>query len=182
MAMFDPKKAREQGGNKGIPAGDYLIAIKSSKLQTSKAGNDYRRCTYVVIAGAAKKRTFFDNVFWHTEGAQFRLAIMAEQVGCEESFDPTDDASFARHFHGRPFKARLSRKANGEYVDNGIDRVLTGKDVTDAERQTMQEWVVEQADAAEWSGGDDRDVPPPGDDDLDRPTAGYGRADDDIPF
>lgn len=167
MAMIDPKKAREQNGNRGVPAGDYLVAIKSSKIQHSKNGNTYRHCLYQIIAGPAKKRTFFDNVFWHTDGAIARIGFMAEQVGCEEAFDPEDDRAFAAHFHGKPFKVRLSRKQNGDYVDNGIERIL--KDVTDAERQLMQEWTVEQADAAEWSGQsspDDRDdVPPPSEDD-----------------
>lgn len=176
MAMFDPQKAREQNKNQGIPAGDYLLAISSFTRKTSKKGKAYLNARIVVIHGAAKKRSFFDNISLDTDnsGAMFRLGMLAEQAGVEQAFDLDSDEEIRANLVGRPFKARVSRKVEGEYTNNGIERYLGGDKITDGERAIMEQWLIDAAAEDEWngggSGGDDPyandGAPPPGDDDI----------------
>lgn len=184
-AMFDPKKARAEGGkNDGLPPGEYLIAIKRFERKTSKAGKKYLHCLFHVIAGAAKKRTFFENLSLDmaNAGAMTRLSLLAEQCGVEGAFDLDEDAEIQKHLVGRPFKARISRTQSGQYTNNGIERYLMGAAVTDRDRAAMEEWVTAQADEGEWSGRGD-DAPPPDDDDFASNYSGGGAKDkDDIPF
>jgi hypothetical protein len=176
MAMFDPKAARNNSSNDGLPPGDYLLAIKEFDIRTSKKGKRYMHCRFVVIAGPAKKRVFFDNVSLDLDnsGAMFRLGILAEQCGVESAFDLDDEKALRSAFIMRPFKAQVNRTHENGYTNNGIQRYITGDKVTDNDRRVMQEWVTEQAENAEWSGdggGYDDDAPHSAD-----------RPDDDIPF
>jgi hypothetical protein len=176
MALFDPKKARDENKNQGIPPNDYLIAIKSFVRKTSKKGKQYLHCRFVVVAGPAKKRSFFDNISLDLEnsGAMFRLGILSEQCGVEGPFDLDDDAAIEAALVGRPFKAKVNRTTENGYVNNGIERYLTGNAVTDRDRAAMDEWVTAEAEKEEWSGSGssepdpdyDPTAPPPGDDDI----------------
>ena len=176
MAMFDPAKAKTDNANRGIPSGEYLLAIKSFERKTSKAKKPYLHCRIVVIAGAAKKRSFFDNISLDTEnsGAMFRLGILAEQCGVEQAFDLEKDADIHAALVGRPFKAKLSLKHENGYANNGIERYVTGDKVTQTERKVMEEWTIENAEQEDFdnTGGDrdghggDDDAPPPDDSDI----------------
>lgn len=183
MAMFDPKKAREENKNQGIPPNAYLLAIKSFERRMSKKDKPYLHCRIVVIAGPAKKRSFFDNISLDltNSGAMFRLGILAEQCGVEAAFDLENDDAIRENLVGRPFKAQVNRKTENGYVNNGIERYITGDKITDGDRAQMEAWVTEEAEREEWDGQRDGDVPPPGDEDFGGPGRGGG-IDDDIPF
>lgn len=174
MAMFDPQKAKDESKNRGIPSGDYLLAISSFKRKTSKKGKDYLNARIIVIAGAAKKRSFFDNISLDVEnsGAMFRLSMLSEQCGVEKPFDLDSDDELRANLCMRPFKARVSLKHENGYANNGIERYITGDKVTDHDRQLMEEWLVESAAESDWNGGGSGDggyddgAPPPGDEDI----------------
>lgn len=176
MAMFDPKKAKEDRPRyEGIPPNEYLIALRSFDRKTSKTGNEYLHCKFAVIHGAARGKTFYDNVSLNqsNKGAMYRLSCWAEGCGVEEAFDLDSDEAIRANLVDRPFKARLNRRTENGYVNNGIERYLNDK-VTDADREAMNAYVAERAEAAEWgdSGGSadggnfSDDVPPAGDDDI----------------
>ncbi len=181
MAMFDPQKAREENKNRGIPAGDYLLAIKKFDRRTSKKNKDYLHCQVIVIAGAGKGRSFFDNISLDTtnSGAMFRLGVLAEQCGVERSFDLDSDDDIKANLCGRPFKARVSLKHENGYANNGIERYITGDKVTDRDRELMEQWLVDSAAESDWNGGSEssdggEDVPPPTDDDIPFLSAHFG--------
>lgn len=155
MAIFDPKKAKEQSNNRGIPAGEYLLAIASFKRKESKKGKDYLNARIVVIAGAAKKRSFFDNISLDTDnsGAMFRLSMLSEQCGVDAPFDLADDDDIKANLVGRPFKAKVSLKHENGYSNNGIERYITGDKVTDKDRELMEQWVIDSAAEGDWEGG-----------------------------
>ena len=146
MAMFDPQKAKEQNKNRGIPAGDYLLAIKSFERKTSKRGKDYLHCRIIVIAGAAAKRSFFDNISLDqtNDGAMFRLSMLSEQCGVEQAFDLDDDRAIRDNLVGRPFKARVSLKHENGYANNGIERYITGDKVTELAIGGLQRGEIEK--------------------------------------
>ena len=143
-----------------------------------------------MIAGAAKNKSFFDNISLDVsnQGAAFRLSMLCEQCGVTEAFELDNEAELRSKLCGRPFKARVKREFSNGYTNNGIERYL-GDKISDGDRSTMEEWVAAQADNQEWSGGGgggfrhDDDVPPPGDeDDFGAPSGRGRRPDDDIPF
>lgn len=182
MAMFDPKKAREAANeDQGVPAGDYLIAMKSFQRKESKKNKtDYLRCRFIVIAGAASKKSFFDTVSLDTSnsGSMFRLSLLAEQCGVDKPFDLGSDADIRANLVGRPFKARINRKVENGYTNNGIERYLTGDAVTTRDKELMELWLLESQEEEEFNGGGGSsggdgfdsnglpDAPPPGDDDI----------------
>lgn len=179
MAMFDPKKAKEENANRGLPSGPYLLAVSSFDRKTSKAGKEYLNARIVVIAGPAKKRSFFDNISLdqNNKGAMFRLSMLAEQCGVEAAFDLDDDAAIRENLVGRPFKAQVSLKHENGYTNNGIERYITGDKVTEKDREAMEQWVIDAEAEGEWSGSSRSNDGPPDDDDAPHPADS-----DDIPF
>lgn len=179
MAIFDPKKARDDHKSEGVPPGPYLLAMTSFKRKESKAQKPYLGARFVIIAGPAKGKSFFDNISldMSNSGAMFRLGILAEQCGVEAAFDLDDDEVIKQNLVGRPFKAQVSRKNENGYTNNGIERYLTGDKVSDGDRRVMEEWVTARADQDEWSGNGGG----PPEDDVPHRAMGGG-IDDDIPF
>lgn len=175
MAMFDPKQHQQQQQSEGVAAGDYLLVMKSFSRKTGKTSNKpYLRALYKVIHGPAKGSTFFDSLSIDTSnsGAMFRLSMFAEQ--CQSgAFDLDDNEAIKEALCNKPFKARVSRQRDGEYINNGIQRYL-GNEITEYEQRVMDTWAV---DYAENGGRESRDdAPPPGDEDA---PGGYGYGSDD---
>lgn len=174
MAKFDPQKAREEG-NQGVPPADYLLAIRSFERKTSKKGSDYLAAQIGIIHGAAKGKKFRDIISLDVtnSGTAFRLSMLLENCGHEGEIDLDSDAELRKAILNRPFKANVSRKVENGYTNNGIARYLTGDKVSDAEREIMEQWVIDAAAEAEYDGAgghgepdDYGNVPPPGDDDI----------------
>lgn len=191
MAKFDPKAQKEKGSgndNSGIPAGDYLLAMKNFQRKTSKAQKPYLRAKFEAIAGPAKGKGFFDSVSLDLEnqGAMFRLSLLAEQCGMTEAFDLDDDGELRKALVGKPFKARVSRKVENGYTNNGIERYVVGDKISKAEREMMDTWALEEAERRNFDGDGDQgpdDVPPPSDDGYGGGYTSSGASpDDDIPF
>lgn len=177
MAKFDPNDKKHQKGN-DVPGGEYLIAFKRLERRVSNKGNAYLNVLIQIIAGAAKKRTFFAMVST-TEKSYGFVSRLCTAMGSTDPFDLDDERECRQALLGRPFKANIDRTTEGEYTNYRIGRVLKP---TEAEETIMANWVAEQAENDDFAGGpDDRDAPPPGDDDY-----GYGGGakgvDDDIPF
>jgi hypothetical protein len=197
MATFNPKAAREESREKasGIPPGPYLLAIRRIvDIRRSNSGNPYAIIWVQVIAGAARGKTFRCILSLNTgsDGAKFRLSILFEQVGWEDSIDLEDQKQLEEALLDRGFKAVVKREFKDGYWNNDIERYVTGDQISDADHQAIEEWerapdeFVEPERKNRTSGRDDRDAPPPGDEDA--PGYGYGGGsrsggpDDDIPF
>jgi hypothetical protein len=183
MATFDPSKHQKvPDSDSGVPAGDYLLIIKSFSRKAGKdSGKPYLRTLFKVIHGPAKDRTFFDSLSldMNNSGAMFRLSMLAEQCG-SGAFDLDRDSEIRDALANKPFKARVSREVSGQYINNGIARYL-GKEITDFERRVMDTWLVDYAENQQFGGGGgggrsgdgvdgdglpDGNVPPPSDDDI----------------
>lgn len=164
MSTFDPTK-HGGGGGGGIPAGEYILAIVWFERRTAKSGGSYLRAKYQVCVGAKAGQTFFSNLSIDTskEGSAGRLAVFCACVGQQEAFSLTDDKVLRRVFVGKPFKARVSVKVEGQYTNNDIERYVPK--VTDAERRMMDGWVLDQNEDKAMNGGgsDDDDSPHPAD-------------------
>lgn len=186
MATFDPKN-RPQGNNSndGVPGGDYLLIIKNFQRRTGKASSKpYLRTCFEVIHGPAKGKTFFDSMSIDMDngGAMARLSMLAEQVD-SGAFDLDSDAEIKQALVRKPFKARVSREVNGQYVNNGISRYLN-KEITDFDRRVMETWVFDDAERQQHGGGGGYGVDGDGlpDDDAPHPASGGNGYNDDIPF
>jgi hypothetical protein len=196
MAKFNPQKP-PQGDPQGVPAGDYLLAMRSlmRKQSTKPPFADFIKCRIEVIYGPGKGRSFWTTLGIDTSngGMMTRLAMYCEQVGLTESFDLDSDDELKAAFIGKPFKAKVSRKVQGQYTNNDVERYLN-KEVTQADREIMDTWLAEEEErraqrgdgdpgerGAQWDNApiDDNGMPDgPG-------YGGYngpGGIDDDIPF
>ncbi len=188
MATFDPKNPPGGGAgnnNDGVPASDYLLIVKNFKRQEGKTSRKpYLRACFEVIHGPAKGRTFFDSLSldMSNSGAMFRLSMLCEQVQ-SGAFDLDDDQAIKDAILRKPFKARVSREVNGQYVNNGIARYLN-KEVSDFDRRIMETWAFDDAERQQHGGGGGYGVDGDGlpDDDVPHSASGGGGYNDDIPF
>lgn len=200
MPVFDPKSPPkgDPGKDDSIPAGDYLLVVKSFKRATGKqSGQPYLRARIEVIDGGLKGRSFFDSITLDmtNRASIVRLSMLTEQTEAG-AFNTDDDADCRRAFCNKPFKARVSRTRDGKYINNGIERYLN-REVTDRDREIMSAYVLDQAERQQFGGDGDGggggmdadglpDAPPGTDDDYG--FGGGGRRggtkapDDDIPF
>jgi hypothetical protein len=169
--MFDPKAHGGGSGDADLPSGEYFLVLRWFERRTSKKNTPYLRCKYAIIHGPKAGTEFFANlsIDASNEGAAGRLSVFCAAVGVSEAFSLDDDEALRRLFINKPFKARLSRKADGQYINHDIERYLLK--VSDAERKLMDGWVLDEQEAeamGERRGG----------------SRGGGGAfvDDDIPF
>jgi hypothetical protein len=185
VTRFSPKAALAEG-QQGIPPSDYLVAIRRIvERKQSQRSKDYLIIQVQVIAGAARDKRFRDTLSLDltSDGAKVRLAILLQECGHTDEIDIDSDEEIESALVDRPFKARVERKVRDGYTDNTIARVLTGAAVSADDRRIMDEWVANAALEDSFDRGrDDRDVPPPGDDDI--AGRGYrgGGGDPDVPF
>lgn len=177
MSLFDPSKhgngsgdRRDDGG--GIPAGEYLLAMRWFERRTAKSGAAYLRAKYEVIHGPRSGQTFFANVSLDVSkaGVAGRLSVYCAAIGQDRPFDLNSDEAVKRAFLGKPFKAKVSVRESNGYTNTDLERCFA--QVSPAERRTMDAWVLDQQEAE--AMGDSR------------PTQKRGtsqqRDDDDIPF
>ena len=78
------------GGGSEIPAGEYIIALKSFKRSVGKSsGKEYLRCTWVICAGPLEGKRFYSNVSLDlsTEGSVNRWRIWMEACGVDDEFE-----------------------------------------------------------------------------------------------
>lgn len=185
--FFDPDsfEPNQQQGHKldnNLPPGEYLIALRWFERKRAQSGqSDYLRCRYEVIAGPAKGASFFANLSLNVEkaGAANRLFYFCKSAGVKGKIPLSDDAQLASFIMNRPFKAVISRKQNGRYVNNDIKRYE--QDVDEAERKVMDQWFLDhEGDELKFGAGSGGGSHEPSDFDDSPPLADYG--DDDIPF
>lgn len=195
MAMFDPKNRPAPTKDDGVPSSDYLIVLKNfSRREAKTDGKPYLRGRYEIIAGPAKGKTFFDSIGLDVTnaGTAFRLSMFAELCGVNQAFDLDDDQVLRELLCNKPFKARVKRTVQGQYVNNGIERYFPLKDVSQREQEIMNIWAMEWEEKRQHggggSGGYDEGAPhAAAGDDYGGGYGGYGGGsssgpDDDIPF
>jgi hypothetical protein len=195
MAKFDPKNPPSADSSDGVAPGDYILAMTNFIRKTAaKTGNAYLRARFVVCAGVAKGKSFYAAVSlnYTSPGIAARLSMYCEQVGMLEAFDPDDDRELRAVFVGRPFFARVSRKVDGQYVNNDIERFLNKEAQHEKVQAAMALWLKEEEarrNIEDQGGGDQRDYDFGGGDgggyvdDQGMPSDRFNAPiDDDIPF
>lgn len=203
MPVFDPRNApKPDTSNIGVPAGDYLLVMRGFNRKDSAKGNPYLRAGFEVIDGSAKGKKFWDAVSLDLSnpGTVSRLSLLFEATDAG-AVELEDDKALREAICNKPFKARVNRKKEGQYINNGIERYLNSK-VTEEERDFMKAWREEWEAQREMNGGgggygsrsdnglpeEGDEAPPRDDDDFMRESAGGRRgggrrnSDDDIPF
>lgn len=147
--MFDPNQYADESPRKyeTIPAGEYLLAIAYLERKQGRNG-PYLRARYEIIDGQRAGQTFFSNIginVAESRGSAGRLAVFCRCIGQQSPFDLDDDRSVNRAFVGRPFKARVSLKQNGQWTNNDIERYLP--ELTDEERRIADGWVLDRQES-----------------------------------
>lgn len=173
MAMFDPSTKRGSGDQQyGVPPGDYLIAmINFDRRMNKKQTAYYLRAKFKVIFGPAKGKSWTENISLDAtnDATAFRLQLLFEGVGRNTAIDLDDESELRRALLHRPFKARLRRYTENGYTNNGIERYLVGKDVSDADRDVIDQYKLDReasgADDEVHGGGQFEDAPHPATDD-----------------
>lgn len=195
MATFDPKahnKPKEPDGKENVPSGEYLLANVWFKRKTNGKKKPYLRMKTVVIYGPAKDRYFYDyvGIDMDSSGQMYRLAVLCEALGAE-AFDLSKDNEVRGALLFKPFKGRVKRERNGQYINCTVERVIP--ELSPEERQACDRWVLEReleqeqrqgggggddfGDDDGFGGGGGGGLEDPGD-----PGAGSPVDDDDIPF
>lgn len=193
---FDPSKYKpKQFDNSPLPAGRYLLVIETIEQREGKTSKrPYLNARYRVISGPLKGRTFFATIGVDIHHPQYggttagRLSAMCVALRSTEPVELGNVNTLVRAWCNRPFKAEVSQKQMGQYVNNDIRKyAIDEKDVAASERQVMDEWRAEYLAKAGFDGdGDDDDDF--GDDQDDGGFGGGGSSnppfdgDDEIPF
>ncbi len=195
------------GGDEALPAGVYIVALRSFSRKTSKAGNEYLRCRFVVCTGPAKGRGFFTNMGldFSKEGTRNRWLIWMEACDVNEEFEigseaegtvEEGDENLKRLFVDQPFKITLKVETNGQYRNNDIQLIHFKRNWTQADYEAISQWLSERESRGDDAGGGGGGGGPVGDggsgggpvdDDYYDNRAGGTKAggyagDDDIPF
>ena len=206
MTRFDPKNSSGSGSGSGggdgglreVPPNDYLLAMVGFAVRTGRKPphRNYMNARFRVIHGECSGAEFYCSVGIDVGNQNIanRLGVYCRCIGHDEEFDPSDKADLMRVFLGKPFKAKVSRRENGKYVNNDLERYIP--DVSDAERSVMDLFAAnfrdtERSDSWGQTGGGTQD--PQGDpfagdghssggDPFDAATPPGNPADDDIPF
>jgi hypothetical protein len=175
---FNPKKSAQEGGTyQGLPPDDYLLAIVDFERVESKNGRPYLKTKTKVISGPAKNKTFRDrlmvprmdrngNVHADDGGIAGRFGSQLMACGWEDDIDPASDRALREALIGKPFKARVKRKVSDGWVDNEVERYLTGDKITEDEASAMADWAESFASNAPEAPPEEDDVPPPDDSDI----------------
>jgi hypothetical protein len=176
MTMFNPSAPewidKDRGGDAGgrlAVAGDYLLVCTRYSRQKSNAGKPFLLCTFRVISGPQKNKTFMERIYLNDE-ALWKLARFCKAVGHEASFNLGSDRELTSAIVRRPFKVRVSIKTEGDKKYTQID--FWYFEVTEEEGAIIDEWVAEAA------------ADPDNDHRADGSVGGKssGVNDDDIPF
>lgn len=174
---FSPKDHKNRQQEEGVPAGDYSLALRSFTRKRSAKGVDYLRGRFEVVAGPGKGGVFFDAIGLDISnaGIAFRLSMLAELCGQTAAFDLDSDQECRAALCNRPFRARVKRSVDGQYINNGIERYIPADKYTESELQAMNTWLMEFEEKRDMhngggGGGDGYEsndsIPPPSDDDI----------------
>jgi len=153
MPSFNPSN-REPSADATVPAGVYMIALVWFTRKRSKADKDYLNCKFEVCAGPQFGNTFFTMLSLDTtnSASSFRLQLICESVGQTEAFEIGDtaegtngqgDENWSRILKGIPIKAEISRRTNGEYVNNNLAKIIPKKSWADKDKHAAASWVTE---------------------------------------
>lgn len=206
MPKLGPGGGGGGGGNDGIPAGDYIIALRSFKRQKGKtSGKEYLRCRWVVCAGRLEGKSFFSNMSLDLskEGTVNRWRILMEACGVDEEIElgsakernaDEGDSNIREHFLNKPFKATVKTELNGNYTNNDIQMIHYVRTWTQEDKDDMDRWLDKLEGYQDDDGGGDEPSSAPsggqpdngwGPDNYDAPETKVGGTvgdDDDIPF
>ena len=152
--------------DKLLRAGEYLLALVWFDRRTSRQGNDYLQCRFVIASGPAKGRGFFCPWSLNTtnRGTQQRWAIWMEQVGCDQEINLDDDMAIRAAFKGKPFKAEVSLRTRNGYEENDLHRLIYPRLYGDLDRADIETWNAEWSSRGWHSQDPGRDPGPSGDD------------------
>jgi len=198
MTRFNP--GDNDGGGEGdrpreVPPNDYLLSMVGFSLRTGRKPPHipYLNARYRVIHGEHSGSEFYSSLGIDVANSNIakRLGVYCRCIGQEDEFDLDDKGDLMRVFLGKPFKAKVSRKEKGQYINNDIERYILS--VSDEERSIMRLFEQNFRDteaSGSWgqTGGGTQD--PQGDpfaggsggsDPLNRDPPG-GFPTDDIPF
>lgn len=196
------------GGSESVPAGEYIIALKSFQRKVSQNKNEYLRCRWVICAGPLEGKAFWTNVScnFSTEGTVSRWRIWMEACGVDQEFEvgsikegtqSEGDQNIRELFRNKPFKVTVKVEKNGNYTNNDIQMIHYVRSWTQADKDAMDVWL-DALDKAGQPGGpqdddggapaggstgdgfasDEQDYGPPGG----GTKSGGFAGDDDIPF
>lgn len=188
MARLGPKSGGGAGGDEPdrVPAGVYIVAMKSFKRAQNKAKTaDYLRCRWVVCAGPCEGRQFWSNMSLNltTEGTVNRWRILMEACQLEEEIElgstserNTDegDANIREYFLNRPIKVTVKVEQNGTYTNHDLEMIHYVRSWTQEDKDAMNNWLdalEQQGQPGSGAGAGTRDDP-------DDPPVPGGRADD----
>jgi hypothetical protein len=164
MPRLGPGGASGGDNANEIPAGEYIIALKSFKRAKAKSsGNEYLRCTWVICAGPLEGKRFYSNVSLDLskEGSVNRWRIWMEACGVEDEFElgSTDEGTQAEGdrnirelFVGQPFVATIKVERNGQYTNHDIDRIHYVRLWTQEHKDAMDRWLETQQSAGQPGG------------------------------
>ena len=215
MTRFNPND--NAGGDSGgssdgrtptsiVPPNDYLLAMVGLYRKTGQRPphRPYLNCRYRVIHGEQEGAEFYSSLGIDTSNHNIanRLGVYCRCIGQGDEFDLDNKGDLMRVFLGKPFKAKVSRREKGQYVNNDVERYIPS--VSDEERSVMRLFEqnfrdTERSDswgqtgggtrgpqADPFGGGGQREAAPSNDDDPFGGNYGGGGqqtpADDEIPF
>lgn len=206
MPRLGPGSGGGGGGDSAgsVPAGEYIVALKSFKRQVGKtSGQDFLRCRWVICAGPLEGKSFFSNMSCDLskEGTVNRWRILMEACDVTEEFEigstregtgDEGDQNIRELFRNIPIKVTLKVEKNGNYENHDIQMIHYVRSWTDADKAAMDKWLdaqdnAGQPDRPEDSGGGGGMAPPVEEDDYGpvgggTKAGGYAGGDDDIPF
>lgn len=199
------------GSSEAVPAGEYIIALKSFKRAVGRdSGKEYLRCRWVVCAGPLEGKSFWSNVScnFSTEGTVNRWRIWMEACGVDQEFEvgsikegteAEGDRNIRELFKNKPFKVTVKVEKSGQYINNDIQMIHYVRSWTEEDKRQMDLWLDALENAGQSSGpqdddGGDNGMPAgggsgggfAGEEDYGPPGAGTKAGgfvgDDDIPF
>lgn len=147
MASFDPGAA--VSGEVEVPSADYLLRAVWFKREQNKAGDgEYLRVKWEIVAGNHTKATFFANMSCkiHVDGVAARWRSISKGLDITEAFEvggAQGDKDFSRLVMNRPFKARVARTEDGEWINYDIQRTYDKSTWTEGEHQAIKDLAAE---------------------------------------
>jgi hypothetical protein len=195
-----------------VAPGRYVISLAGFSRKISKAEQDYLSGRWKVHSGGPAGKQFWANVSmdFSKNGTVVRWQMLIEAMGIEEEIElgssaegtaREGDRNIAKHMRGRAFVAVVEKTRDGQYWNNGIQKVIPERSWTDAERDLVDELDnarEQQAEPEDYAGeppsggrGGEQDPDPQDDfgpeDYGDAPQGGgraapIGPAEDDDPF
>lgn len=144
-----------------IPAGEYIIALRSFRRKVGKnSGQDYLNCRWVICAGPLEGKVFYSSMSLDLskEGAVNRLRIWMEACGVKDEFEigstaeqtaQEGDQNIRELFVGQPFVVTVKVERNGQYTNHDIEKIHYVRLWTDHQKAAMDIWLEAQQNAGQ---------------------------------